>query len=711
MSEEAYKIFIELGIGKTKAEEASKNKKMSENILKISRMTDLNKCTPEVGYLLYLYCSKRPNNFEQDGLIIPGVITKDLKTTKQLEKALEHCTRYTDVTKETLYKICGVGVVVSREQIEEKVRNILSNKSQVNLADLFKDLKLDSSLEWADSRVMKDVLDEEIDRSKIEITKTRKENKAYSSGEANLFHKPGENPQINEEIRKKHLEATKGKVYTRFPPEPNGYLHIGHAKAMNFSFNYAKMYDGYTYLRYDDTNPEAEKEEYFNSISDSVRWLGFTPFKITHASDYFEHLYQCALILINKGLAYVCHLTPDEILETRGGRDKRGKRSNSKYRERSIEESLIEFQKMKDGKYKEGEATLRLKMDMDNGNPLMWDLVAYRISYTPHVRTGKAWCIYPMYDFAHCLCDSVENITHSLCTSEFILAREAYYWICDNVGVYKPVQWEYSRLDITKTILSKRNIAKLVSLGIVSGWDDPRLFTLPGLRRRGVPPEAINEFVQSLGITKNKAVTDVRLFDRFVRKNLQATCVKRMAIFDPVKVIIENWDERLKEDMTENRTALSETVYLEREDLRYFEKDGSVGLLETNMAIELISKGEEVRVRITQNKPGHYVEWIPSWAKQKAEIRMFSSLFTAVNPGAYKDIMECVDKESRRILKGCLIDPRISDIKAGDRYQFVRKGYFTADIESTTENPVFNLTIALAESKKHTDDETEITEN
>ncbi|OIR58587.1 MAG: glutaminyl-tRNA synthetase, partial [Amphiamblys sp. WSBS2006] len=498
------------------------------------------------------------------------------------------------------------------------------------------------------------------------------------------------------------------KVYTRFPPEPNGYLHIGHAKAMNFSFNYAKIHGGHTYLRYDDTNPSSEKKEYFDSIRESVEWLGFHPWKVTHASDYFQQLYEYAVVLIKKGLAYVCHMKQEEILESRGGKDRRGKRYNSRWRDRPVAENLSEFQKMKDGEYKEGEAVLRLKMDIESGNPLMWDLVAYRVCYKKHVRTGDRWCIYPMYDFAHCLCDSIENITHSLCTSEFILAREAYFWICDAVGVYKPVQWEYSRLEITNTILSKRNIAKLISLGVVCDWDDPRLFTLPGLRRRGFPPEAINIFVQSLGVTKSNSTIDVCVLENIVRRVMGETCAKRMAVFDPVRVLLSGVGEDFSVVVGEGeeRIVLGKEFFIEREDLRYLSSSegGSVGLIGASVFIARAGEadGDETLLRavVSEKKPRHFIQWLPCGEAVEARVNKYSRLFTVPAPGECSDVLQVVSKSSLEVLEGCYIDPRIRNVKAGDCFQFLRKGFFCVDTSTAPGRIVLNLTIGLKEKKK-----------
>ena len=349
------------------------------------------------------------------------------------------------------------------------------------------------------------------------------------------FHKPGENystegyvvTEHTMRLMKEHLERTGGQIRTRFPPEPNGILHIGHAKAININFGFAKHHDGICFLRYDDTNPEKEEEEFFKSILDMVTWLGFTPYKVTHSSDYFHKLYDLALNLIKSGDAYVCHQTADEL--------KGFEVKASPWRDRPVEESLILFKDMKNGKFDEGTATLRMKCVLEEGKV---DPVAYRIKFCEHHRSGDEWCIYPTYDYTHCLCDSFEDITHSLCTKEFQNRRSSYYWLCNVLKQYCPVQWEYGRLNIGYTIMSKRKITKLIAEGLVADYDDPRLFTLTALRRRGFPPQAINSFVKKLGLTGALTQLDPLMLEACVRDELNVTAHRVMAVLEPLKVTV-----------------------------------------------------------------------------------------------------------------------------------------------------------------------------
>ncbi|KAI5190291.1 glutaminyl-tRNA synthetase [Nematocida minor] len=369
----------------------------------------------------------------------------------------------------------------------------------------------------------------------------------YLEGEMQTMHTPFTNYQKTPEILKEHIKRTKGQVRVRFPPEPNGHLHIGHAKAMSINFGYRDFYKGWISLRYDDTNPKAEKTEYYEKIKEMVEWMGYTPDAITHASDYFDRLYECAIELIKRGKAYICHLSREEVAEKRKETmtsrlaSSEEEKIVSPWRDRPIEENLEHFQRMKDGKYAEGEAVLRMKMDMASDNPQLWDLIAYRVVKHPHVRTGDKWIIYPSYDFTHCLTDSFEDITHSFCTTEFINSRESYNWLCDALDLYRPVQWEYSRLSITGALLSKRFITKAINDKVFTGWDDPRLSTLEGLRSRGVPAHSIRRFVESLGITTAASEIPQHNLENIIREDLSDSS-KAVAVLRPLLVKVPTQD-------------------------------------------------------------------------------------------------------------------------------------------------------------------------
>ncbi|ODV89709.1 hypothetical protein CANCADRAFT_142693 [Tortispora caseinolytica NRRL Y-17796] len=583
----------------------------------------------------------------------------------------------------------------------------------------------------------------------------------FTKGFLGALHKPGENPQINDELRKEHLAATGGKVFTRFPPEPNGYLHIGHAKAILINFGYAKFHDGHCYLRFDDTNPEAEKEEFFTSIKDLVAWLGFQPYKVTHSSDHFDELYALAEKLILKDGAYVCSCTPEQILLNRGGPDHKGPRVACPCRSASIEKNLEDFRGMRDGKFAKGSVTLRMKQDLEDPNPQMWDLVAYRILDAPHHLTGDKWRIYPTYDFTHCLCDSFENITHSLCTTEFQLSRQSYEWLCDAVEVYKPAQREYGRLNLTGTVLSKRKIAKLVHTGTVRGWDDPRLYTLVAIRRRGVPPGAILSFVAELGVTT--AVTSIQeiRFEASVRRYLENTVPRLSMILDPVLMIIDNLPDDYCEElpipfkpgtpeMGEHNLVFTNRVYIDRSDFREedspdyfrFAPGKSVGLLKVPFNVRVTSFNKDPETGLVteihahyendtpHKKPKTYVQWIGESKKHGSpvkldEVRIFSPLFNHDNPATLKEneLLDAINPNSEQVIKTAIIDtgfhhvrknspwqlPGGDSIGAGGheegapyavRFQAMRVGYFVMDTESDPEHGkiILNRIVSLKET-------------
>jgi len=483
---------------------------------------------------------------------------------------------------------------------------------------------------------------------------------------------------------------------TRFPPEPNGFLHIGHSKAIAVDFGYARYHGGKCILRYDDTNPEAEEEQYFESILEMVRWLGFEPFKITYSSDYFQRLYDLAVELIKKGKAYVDHSTGEEINAGRGGKE-RGPRKANQYSTRPIEESLQEFEDMKNGKYKPGSVTLRMKQDLEgSGNPQMWDLIAYRVLDAKHHRTGDAWCIYPTYDFTHCLVDSFENISHSLCTTEFILSRESYEWLCDALEVYKPRQYEFGRLNLEGTITSKRKILKLVKEGHVKDWDDPRLFTLLALRRRGVPPGAILSFINQLGVTTSVSTIQSKRLDQSVRQYLENSTTRLMMCLDPVKVILDNVPDDFYEEcerplhpkvpqMGTSKVPLTKTLYIDQSDFREVEEKDyirlapgkTVGLLSAPAQItctsftknEKTGKVMEIHCRYendkfggdSNNKGKAYIQWIADHSASKSpihidEVRIFKPLFKSANPAGEENYLDHIDKDSLEVSKNAIIE-------------------------------------------------------
>ncbi len=522
-----------------------------------------------------------------------------------------------------------------------------------------------------------------------------------------------------------------GRVHTRFPPEPNGYLHIGHAKSICLNFGIAERYGGLCNLRFDDTNPAKEEQEYIDAITEDLRWLGYKwRDRVYFASDYFDQLYDMAVELIRIGKAYVDELTPEQMREYRGSLTEPGR--ESPYRNRSVAENLTLFEKMRAGGFQEGEAVLRAKIDMASGNINMRDPVMYRILNTPHPRTGDKWRIYPMYDFAHGQSDSIEAITHSICTLEYEDHRPLYNWYLDNIEIYHPQQIEFARLNLSHTVLSKRKLIRLVEEGYVSGWDDPRMPTIAGLRRRGYTPEAIRGFCEDVGVGKVKGVVDLHKLEYHIRQDLNKTAPRVMAVINPLKVVIENYPEGKVEQMEAinnpedesagtRHTPFSKVLYIERDDfmedpprkfyrlapgrevrLRYAYfitctdviKDGNGEIVELRCAYDPATRGGAApdgrRVKAT-------LHWVSARHALKAEARLYDTLFTAEYPenDRDKDFTDFVNPSSLQVVDPVYIEPHIKTARTGDRFQFERLAYFVVDAESTAEKLVFNRTVTL----------------
>ena len=520
-------------------------------------------------------------------------------------------------------------------------------------------------------------------------------------------------------------------VHTRFPPEPNGYLHIGHAKSICLNFGLAKEYNGLCNLRFDDTNPVKEDVEYVDSIKADVEWLGFKwEGEPRYASDYFDALYGYAIELIKKGLAYVDELSPEEMREYRGTLTEPGK--NSPYRDRTIEENLVLFEKMKNGEFAEGKASLRAKIDMASPFMVMRDPVIYRIKFASHHQTGDKWCIYPMYDFTHCISDAIERITHSLCTLEFQDNRRLYDWVLDNISIERPLphQYEFSRLNLEGTLTSKRKLLKLVNEGIVDGWNDPRMPTISGLRRRGYTPASLREFCRRIGVTKQDNVVEYSALEACIREDLNENALRAMAVIDPVRVVIENFEgeETLTAPNHPNRPELGERqlpftkeLYIDRADFRE----------EANKQYKRLVLGKEVRLRnayvikaerVEKDANGEIttifctydpetlgknpadgrkvkgvIHWVSAVHNHPAEFRLYDRLFTVPNPGAAEEI-ESVLNPTSLVVKHGFVEQSLANAEPEKGYQFEREGYFCADNkDSRPEHLVFNLTVSLKE--------------
>jgi len=546
-------------------------------------------------------------------------------------------------------------------------------------------------------------------------------------------------PNFITDIIDADIKANKneGRVHTRFPPEPNGYLHIGHAKSICLNFGIAKQYKGLCNLRFDDTNPEKEEAEYVESIKEDIKWLGFDwQDREYYASDYFQKLYEYAVKLIEKGKAYVCDLSPDRIREYRGTLTQPGE--ESPYRNRSVEENLDLFKRMRAGEFKNGSRVLRAKIDMALPNILMRDPALYRIKKASHHRTKDKWCIYPMYDFAHCLSDSIEGITHSICTLEFENNRPLYDWILEQLGAYHPQQIEFARLNLGHTILSKRKLKELVKGGQVSGWNDPRMPTLSGLRRRGITPEAIRNFCDQIGVTRFNSIVDMVVLENNIREDLNKKAPRVMVVLNPLKVVITNYPEGKIEqfDAVNNpedpkmgirKVPFSRVLYIERED--FMEKPPK--------RFFRLAPGREVRLRyayfikctdiIKNEKTGRTVElhctydsatrgggapdgrkvkatlhWVSAAHSFETEARLYDYLFTKRNPEETeegKDYKSNLNPKSLEVLKNCRAEPSLKDAKPGEHFQFERQGYFCVDtLDSSKGNPVFNRIVTLRDT-------------
>jgi len=524
-----------------------------------------------------------------------------------------------------------------------------------------------------------------------------------------------------------------GRVVTRFPPEPNGYLHIGHAKAICLDFGIAAEFGGRCHLRFDDTNPTKEEAEYVQAIMEDVRWLGFDWGEhLYFASDYFEQLYEWAVELIKKGLAYVDDLSPDEIREYRGTLTEPGR--ESPYRNRSVEENLDLFARMRAGEFEEGTKTLRAKIDMASPNLNLRDPVMYRIRKTPHYRTGDKWCIYPTYDWAHGQSDSIEGITHSLCTLEYEDHRPLYDWFLDALGIHHPRQIEFARLNLSHTVLSKRKLIQLVNEGHVAGWDDPRLPTLAGLRRRGYTPEAIRDFCERIGVTKAENLVDIALLEHCVRDDLNRRAPRVMGVLRPLKVVIENYPEGQVEwleainnpedpSMGTRLVPFSRELWIERDDFRevpppkyYRLSPGTEVRLRYAYFIKCVGMvkdertGEVVEVRCTYDpatrggdapdgrKVKSTIHWVSVPHALQAEVRLYDHLFLTPRPDEDEDWKASLNPNSLERLTDCRIEPSVRGAPPGTRYQFERVGYFCVDPDSTPERLVFNRTVSLRDT-------------
>uniref|UniRef100_A0A8C9FDL0 glutamine--tRNA ligase n=1 Tax=Pavo cristatus TaxID=9049 RepID=A0A8C9FDL0_PAVCR len=734
---EVLNLFTGIGLTEAKARETLRNAALSAQLrqavlqARAALGSDLDKAT---GALLY-NAAARLRDPDRLAFVVGYIGRREIRTDQQLGAALQYLRSHPPEPLEPadFERACGVGVRVSPEQIEEAVEAVVSRHREDLLAERYHFnmgllmAEARSRLQWAEGKSIKNEVDLQVlhllgPKTEADLEKKPKAAKARLGpvekqkapvvengevgtetkslleqlrGEALKFHKPGENYKTEGYVvtpntmalLKQHLAITGGQVRTRFPPEPNGILHIGHAKAINFNFGYAKANGGICFLRYDDTNPEKEEEKYFTAIREMVEWLGYQPYAVTHASDYFDQLYTWALELIRRGQAYVCHQKVEEI--------KGHNPPPSPWRDRPVEESLVLFEDMRKGKFGEGEATLRMKLVMEDGK---MDPVAYRVKFTPHHRTGDKWCIYPTYDYTHCLCDSIEHITHSLCTKEFQARRSSYFWLCNALDVYCPVQWEYGRLNLLYTVVSKRKIIRLVETGAVRDWDDPRLFTLTALRRRGFPPEAINNFCARVGVTVAQATMEPHLLEACVRDVLNEQAPRAMAVLEPLKVTITNFPAPQAIDVLVpnfpadesrgfHKVPFQSIVYIEETD---FKEDAHGRVIELEVTCTKSDAAE---------KPKAFIHWVSE--PRVCEVRLYERLFLHKNPEDPSEVpggfLSDLNPDSLHVVDNALVDSSVSGAQPFDKFQFERLGYFSVDPDSTDSKLVFNRTVTLKE--------------
>ncbi|MES1918042.1 hypothetical protein MHBO_000069 [Bonamia ostreae] len=586
-----------------------KNKKVAERMEKLltesKYLRSGSKIPEDQSKLLYTFAKK---GYKSDSAEIHSFVVRDLiidqkiTSQEQLDAAEKYFSKNSKIDFDDFEKNCGIGVTITDDEIRYCVREILEENIELlknQKWDIYPKLRsglmknLRNKLPWADGKKRLEIFNSEVEAiigPKPKISVKKKSPSKINSEEEQVKGAIGLDKYLKgrkmsivyntKEIYAEHVERTKGVFHSRFPPEPNGYLHIGHAKAINFDFSLAKAKNGECILRFDDTNPLAEDIDYIENIIDNVKWLGFEPSRVTYSSDYFDELFAFAVKMIKDGNAYVCHQPQEEIKRSRDLRIKTGKPQPSPFRDRPVKESLRLFYEMRDGKFEPGEATLRMKGDLEHPNPNMWDHIAYRIIDATHPHVGNKWRVYPSYDFTHCIVDSLEDIDASCCTLEFENRRESYFWLLDKLGLFKPVVWEFSRLNMDHNVMSKRMLSELVDRKIVRGWDDPRLLTINGIRRKGVPAEAINNFCEKIGVTRAQNSISSTYLDVFTINVLDSICKRNMAVLDPLKIIITDFDQNetktdlcplypnIKNNEEKYVVTMRKTLFIEKTDFK-----------------------------------------------------------------------------------------------------------------------------------------------
>lgn len=754
-------LFKGIGLDDKKAAETAKNKDLSATLRDVIAEAGVTEIDKSAGSLLYSIATKYPAVALRHRPVLAKAIAAKEVTNSNLQACIDYLKKVgpADLNVEEFRSENGLGVVVSNEEIAKAVSDLLKEKHaelvekryRVNIGLYLLALRSSPATKWADGKLLNEELTKQIkdvlgprtaeddkpqekkpekkpetkEKAKEKPKEETKEEEESPAQETVRLADPSENIQQTPEILKAHLARTGGKVYTRFPPEPNGYLHIGHAKAMHVNFGYAKQKGGVCYLRFDDTNPEKEDMEYFNAIIEMVKWMGWEPWKITYSSHYFPKLYELAVELIKRDKAFVCHQTKEEMQASRRVEGQL-EGNPSPYRNRPVEESLRLFEDMRKGKFAEGAAVLRMKGDMASPNPNMRDLVAYRIKYVPHPITGNDWCIYPSYDFTHCLIDSLEDITHSMCTLEFESRHESYDWLVDMLSLYRPVVWEYSRLNLTNTVLSKRKLIQLVKQGYVRGWDDPRMTTLVAFRRKGYTPEAINMFAEKIGVTRAPNLIPFSLLEQCCRLDLDPKAHRAMVVLRPLRVVLTNVPEDFREELTvpnhpkedkgTHKVPLTRVVYIEKSDFKTQDEKGYYGLAPGKQVLlkyahnitctDVVTndKNEVVEIKATLNKGDTtklkgVLHWVAE-GSPRVEIRQYDHLFKSENINELgADWLADLNTNSLEVIENAIADVSLNNCKDGEHFQFERQGFFVVDKDSTPEKKVFNRTVTLKESK------------
>jgi len=754
-------ILLTVGLNEQDINNLTKNDALTKKFLQIVQdvQIPLESTSSEFNYscgpLLLKLIQALPETNTNRKLIAEYIAKGKLKTGTQVEEAIKYAKKQNFDLAE-FEQECGVGITVDEqmvkgfitEYIEKNKMALLSAPTNVGkcVGSLRSAYKL---LKFADGNIVKEELEKQL-KTLVEnnkdfvppqttpvveqkkaptqaTTTTTTETSAPQKKVYNFdarFLETAVNPA---DLLQKHKQETGGKIMTRFPPEPNGFLHIGHAKAMNLSFGYAMSEGGCTYLRYDDTNPEKEEKIYFDSIKEMMEWMGFKPWKITYTSDYMDQMYEFAIQLIKEGKAYVDFSSKQEI------HDQRENKIESKYRNTTPEENLKRFEDMKKGLYEEGAAVLRVKIDMHSDNYNMRDFIAYRIKYTAHPHQGDKWCIYPTYDFSHCIVDSLENITHSLCTLEFENRRDSYYWLLAALNLYRPHVYEFSRLNITTALLSKRRVLALVKKNTIRSWDDPRVLTLAGLRRRGYTPEAIRAFCDDVGVSRNENLIPIERLEQSLRMDLDDRVNRVFAVVEPLRVVLTNYDANKVEyvearnhpkyaDRGSRKLPFSKVLYIEKSDFREVDSADYYGLAPNktvglryapcNLHCDKVIRDESgniVELQCTADfekttKPKTYIHWLaqsaPGVDPLRAELRLYEKLFTVDDLDAVGEKwMDYINPKSEVVIENAFVDPYFSDPKNAavyEKYQFERVGFFVVDQDTPkTGKLVFNRSVTL----------------